>query len=68
MMATIVYLGANNLHGYSMMQLILTEILDLIDSKDFILDSYSKHSPIACFLEVHLEYPYELHDLYNNYQ
>ena len=51
-----------------MMQLLLTEILDLINPKDVKLDSYCNHNPKVCFLEVDLEYPYELHDLYKNYQ
>ena len=68
MTVTILYLDANNLHGQPMMQLLLTEILDLINPKDVKLDSYCKHNPKVCFLEVDLEYPYELHDLYKNYQ
>ena len=59
----IIYLDANNLNGHSMMRLLLTEILDSVNLRDFNLDNYSKDSPIGCSLEGYLDYPNELHDL-----
>ena len=50
-----------------MIQLLTTGIIDWISPKDLNIDNYSKDSPIACFLEVDLDYPHELHDLHNNY-
>ena len=50
-----------------MVQLLPIEILDWVNPKDFNLNNYSKDSPIGCFLEVHLDYPDELHDLHNDY-
>ena len=41
----------NNLCGHSMMQLLSTEILCWVDTKDFNLDIYSNDSPIWCFLD-----------------
>ena len=46
-----------------MMRLLLTEILDSVNLRDFNLDNYSKDSPIGCSLEGYLDYPNELHDL-----
>ena len=48
-----------------MMQLFPTEILDWVNPKDFNLDNFYNYSPIACVLEAGLDYPNELHDLYN---
>ena len=52
----IIYLDTNNLNGHSLMELLLTEILDQVNPKDFNLDNYSNDSPIGCFLEVDLNY------------
>ena len=41
----IIYLDVNNLYGYSMKQLLLTEILDWVNRRDF-----------KVFLEVDLDY------------
>ena len=49
------------------MQLRPTEILDWADPKDFNLDYYSNGSPIGYFIETDLNFPDELHDLYNDY-
>ena len=43
----IIYLDANNLYGHSMVQLLLTEILDWVNLKGFSLDIYSNDSPIG---------------------
>ena len=50
-----------------MIQLLPTEILDLVNPKYFNLDNYSNSSPIGCFLEADLDYPDELHDLLNDF-
>ena len=52
----IIYLDTNNLNGHSLMELLLTEILDQVNPKDFNLDNYFNDSPIDCFLEVDLNY------------
>ena len=44
----IIYLDANNSYGHSMMQLLPTELLDWVNSKDFHLNNYSNDSPIGC--------------------
>ena len=40
----VIYLDANNLHGYFLIKLLPTEILDWVNPKDFNLDNYSKNS------------------------
>ena len=45
-----------------MKQLLPTEILDCVNTKEFNLDNYSNSSRIGCFLEVHIDYPDGLHD------
>ena len=65
-----IYLDANNLYGDSMMKLLLNEILEWVDPREFNLDNYSRINldiPIGCFTEVDLDYPDELHDLHNDY-
>ena len=47
----IIYLDANNLYGHSIMQLLPTEIFNLVNPKDFNLGYYSFDNPIGCFLE-----------------
>ena len=59
--SNIIYLDANNLYGRSMTQLLPTETLDWVNSKDFNLDNYYNDSPIGCFLEAYFDYPDELH-------
>ena len=46
-----------------MIQVLLTEILRWVNSKDFNLDNCSNVSPIGCFLKVDLNYPEKLLDL-----
>ena len=60
----IIYLNANNLYEHSMIQLLPTEILDWVNPNDFKLDNHSNDKSRGCFLEVDLDYPDELHDLY----
>ena len=62
-----IYLDTNYLHGDSLIQLLPTEMLDWVNPKDFNLDNYSNYSTMACFLEGDLDYPDELHDLYNEH-
>ena len=50
-----------------MIKLLPIEILDWVNSKDFNLDNYCGDSPVGCFLEDDLDYPDDLHDLYNDY-
>ena len=57
--------NSNNLYGNFLTQLLLTEIR--VKQKDFNLNNYPNDSPIGCFLKVDLDYPEELHNLYNNY-
>ena len=59
-------MGANNLYGQSMMQLLSIEILDCVNPKSFHLDSYPDDSSIGCFLEVDLDYSDKLHGLHDN--
>ena len=63
----IIYLGTNNLHGNSMMQLLPTEMLDWANPKDFNLDNNSNDSLIDRFLEVDLDHTDESYDLHNHY-
>ena len=50
-----IYLDGNNSHGHSIMQILPTEILAWVNSKDFNLDHYSNGSLIDSFLEVDLD-------------
>ena len=63
----VIYLEANNLYGDSRMQLPPTEILGWVNPKDNNLDSYSKDSPVGCFLQVDLDCTDKLLDLHNHY-
>ena len=59
----IIYIHANNLHGYAMSKFLQTGKFKWIDSKDFDLDKYNKNSSQCCVLEVDLEYLKELRKL-----
>ena len=50
-----------------MMQLLPTEILDWVISKDFNLVNCSNNRPTGCFSEVGTDYLDELHDVHNDY-
>ena len=56
----IIYFHANSFFGYSMMQLLPTEILDLANPKDFSLDNYSNDIPTSCLSGIDLDYADEL--------
>ena len=50
-----------------MMQPLPTKTLDCLNPKDFSLDNYCNDSQVGFPLNVFLDYPDELHDLYNDY-
>ena len=63
----ILFLVANNLHGYAMSKFHPTSGFKWIDPKAFDLETYANNSSKDCVLEVHLEYPKELRGLYRDY-
>ncbi|XP_077977139.1 uncharacterized protein LOC144432741 [Glandiceps talaboti] len=73
----IMYLDANNLYGWAMVQSLPTNGFKWVDCKDIssldckglskYLDNYTNESDRGLILEVDLEYPSELHDLHNDY-
>ena len=63
----IIYLDANNLHGYAMSKFFPTSGFKWIDPKEFDLNKYTNNSSKVCILEIDLEYPKELHELRNDY-
>ena len=66
----ITYLDANNLYGWGISQYLPYSGFEWLNQKeitDFCLNSISKNSSIGYILKVDLEYPSELHDLYNDY-
>ena len=66
----IMYLDANNLHGWTMCQYLPYsgfKWLNIKEISDFYLNSISENSSIGYILEVDLEYPSELHDLHDDY-
>ena len=66
----IIYLDANNLYGWAMIQDLPYGRFTFLSEKEvkvFNLDSIRENSLIGYILEVDLEYPKELHDLHNDY-
>ena len=69
----IMYLDANNLYGWAMSQSLPVgdfkwlDPSEYEDPEDFILDNYTDDTRKGVILEVDLEYPEELHHLYNDY-
>src|SRR5258708_31294728 len=67
----ITYLDANNLYGWAMSQYLPYRGIKWIDPKEFDMKYYmtnmKEDSDISHILEVDIEYPKELHDLYNDY-
>ena len=64
----IMYLDANNLYGWAMSQTLPSGNFRWIPCPEYInLDSYDENSAKGLILEVHLEYPPELHGLHNDY-
>jgi hypothetical protein len=58
----IIYVDANNLYGWAMSQKMPTGGFEWMPEEFF--DQWRKH---PCILEVDLRYPYDLHDLHNDY-
>ena len=56
----IIYLDANNLHGYAMVKFLPTSEFKWIDPKGFDLNKYTSNSSKRCVLKVDLEYSKEL--------
>ena len=63
----IVYLDANNLYGWAMIQYLPTDEFEWLTEEEVDLSKYNDDSEKGLILEVDLEYPEELHDLHNDY-
>ena len=64
----IIYLDANNLYGYAMVQPLPTGGFQWVkDLEGFDVTNISDEAETGYFLEVDLEYPQELHDLHSDY-
>ena len=63
----IVYLDANNLYGWAMIQYLPTGGFEWLTEKEVDLSKYNDESEKGLILEVDLEYPEESHDLHNDY-
>ena len=63
----IIYLDANNLYGYAILKFLPTSGFKWIDPTYLCINKYTKNSSKGCVLEVYLEYPKELRELYNDY-
>ena len=62
------YLDKNNLYGWSMSEYLPYEKFEWLENIDkFDVMSINKKSEIGYILEVHLKYPKELHELFNDY-
>ena len=61
------YLDANNLYGWAMTQPFPYRDFKWKEVDDLDLDHYHENSKRGIILEVHLEYPEELHHLHNDY-
>ena len=63
----IMYLDANNLYGWAMIQYLPTGGFEWLTGEEVDLSKYNDESEKGLILEVDLEYPEELHDLHNDY-
>ena len=63
----IIYLDANNLHGYAMSKFLPTSGLKWINPKEFDLNKYTSNSSKGFVLKVDLEYLEVVRDLHNDY-
>ena len=66
----IIYLGANNLYGYAMIQYLPNGGFNWLSKKEingFCLNYFNETSSIGYILEVNLKYPDESHDLHYDY-
>ena len=62
----IIYLDANNLHGYAISKFLPTSEFKWINTKKFDLIKYTSNSSKECIVEVDPEYPEELKELHND--
>ena len=56
----IIYLDANNLHGYAMFKYLQASGFKWMDPKEFDMNKYTRNNSKPCALEVNIEYPTEL--------
>ena len=56
----IMYLNANNFHGYAMSKFLSTSRFKWKDPKEFNLNKYTSNSSKGCIIKIDLEYPREL--------
>ena len=63
----IIYLDANNLHGYAMSKFLPTNGFSWIDPKEFALNKYTSNNSKGHVLEVDFKYSKELSKLHNDY-
>ena len=66
----ITYLGTNNLYGWAMTQYLpygTFTWLSKIEIDEFDLNLVKENRSVGYITEAHLQYPSELHDLYNDY-
>ena len=63
----ILYSDTNNLYGYAMSKFVPAGGFTWIDPKKFDLNKYTSSSSKGCVLEVDLEYPKELGELYKDH-
>ena len=63
----IIYFDANNLYGYAMSKFLPTSEFKWKDPKEFDLNQYINNSSRGYVLEVDLEYPEDLRELYNDH-
>ena len=63
----IIYWDRYNLHGYAISKFYPRTGFKWIDQKKFDLNKYTSNNSKGCVLEFDLEYPKELHELYNDY-
>ena len=63
----IIYLDANNLHGYTMSKFLPTNGFSWIDPKEFALNKYTSNNSKGHVLEVDFKYSKELSKLHNDY-
>ena len=56
----IMYLNANNLHGYAMSKFLPTSRFKWKDPKEFNLNKYTSNSSKGCIIKIDLEYLREL--------
>ena len=63
----IFYLDPDNLYGYAISKFVETSGYKWIDPKEFDLNKHTNNSSKGCVLEVSLEYPKDLHELFDDH-